>query len=627
MRKCVLTLLFILTINSLFAQKITRAINALNENKVDKAIELFQELIEKNKLDIAAIIGLAQARDINNPTRNNKSELIETIDLLISARLVYDYYDATDKKYFALMLKTNSSQDINDLIFKLVEDLWFKHVFTTNSIEETENFINKYKKFNKINTLVENKLVELNFTKASELNTVSEYQIFLYRFPNTKYNKIIDINIDNLYFKKAIENNSITDLETFIKMYPNSNNINKASEELSILYINSINNSKNPDLLKSVLLKNKELKQSYVVEKNSSIIETILSNFYISTIDENTNLTNLQQLKFLLTNLKHADSIITKLNLIENKIYKIEYTNINNSTNYQEINNFLIKYNNYPQNHLPIYDRRDSLWFITLEPYSFDKINEYSNFFKIATFNKSYSGLLEKIRIDVMNEIKNKIYKLVDNFILEEDEELSNIENFRALLKDNNFFKIFIDQDYVLKNLINKDVDLLSDQNLSILTNENKIIANPIYYEHNNNGNTFTTYVNVNGIINKSSYYIKNKNLIASPIFSTNFDMFNIIKTRYGIQKFSNMNLEEFNATTNDCQVSLYGFTLMNLKTGTCCPSYKIDMLFSKQGNGYIPKTAISINNFNSTIDNNINLNNLKKIDVTDIIKNLNNED
>ena len=48
MKKIILSFILGLIINSTAAQKIERAFAALEENKIDKAIQLFEELIEKD---------------------------------------------------------------------------------------------------------------------------------------------------------------------------------------------------------------------------------------------------------------------------------------------------------------------------------------------------------------------------------------------------------------------------------------------------------------------------------------------------------------------------------------------------------------------------------------------------
>ena len=102
MKKIILSFILVLIINSTAAQKIERAFAALEENKIDKAIQLFEELIEKDNRDIVAIIGLTRARDKKNPTRSNKAELSESIDRLISQSPYFDFYTESDKMYFKI---------------------------------------------------------------------------------------------------------------------------------------------------------------------------------------------------------------------------------------------------------------------------------------------------------------------------------------------------------------------------------------------------------------------------------------------------------------------------------------------------------------------------------------------
>ena len=116
MKKIFITIVLLFSTQLIFAQKLERAINALNENKTDKAIELFQELIEKNNSDLAAIIGLIKARDIKSPNRINKEELTESIDLLTRTAPEYDNLSSEAKFFYATKININDRNDINYII-------------------------------------------------------------------------------------------------------------------------------------------------------------------------------------------------------------------------------------------------------------------------------------------------------------------------------------------------------------------------------------------------------------------------------------------------------------------------------------------------------------------------------
>jgi hypothetical protein len=625
MKKIFFTILFLFFTQIIFAQKIERAINALNENKADKAIELFQELIEKNNSDLAAIIGLVRARDIKLPTRSNQEELTESIDLLIRTVSVYDNLSAEDKLFYATKLNINNRKDINNIIRILVEDLWVKFISRLESIETIESFESKYNKFYTIKFYVNERLLDLYYKEAELKNTIQEYQKFLYKFPKSKYTSQVNEEIDNLTFKAAIDANNIYDLEIFIKINPQSKNINKASDILSDLYIRSLGNLDQQNQMESILVKYNDIKKTAKTQGNIAKIETALSGIYLKDIEKSKSLSEVENLKRNLSRLLLADSISTKIITANKKKYQLELDIISTQKNHLVINEFLTKYEKLSSNHLSLYDRRDSVWFVNLGPYKNNKLEEYVDFFKTVTYNARYASLLENIRLDWLQQVRNTITSSIDDYIAEESSELSRINNLSKIILSNSaILKINLDPGYVLKYISNGDINNYLNNIIQYLLKEDKINANTLFYDYNSNSNIFKTYMLINGNIAADVYSLRNNNLFEVPSFSTNHTLFGAIKTRYGIVKFSNINIEEYYPSTDEYKISLYGYTLMNLKGGTCCPSFKIEILYSKQGSVYLPKTALSVNNNYSNIETSVNLNNLNKIELLKTIVDLN---
>jgi hypothetical protein len=625
MKKIFITIVLLFSTQLIFAQKIERAINALNENKTDKAIELFQELIEKNNSDLAAIIGLIKARDIKSPNRINQEELTESIDLITRTAPEYDNLSSEAKFFYATKLNINDRNDINYIIRILVEDLWINFISKLESIEIIESFESKYNKFYTIKYNVNERLLDLYYKEAELKNTLQDYQKFLYKFPKSKYTNKVNIEIDNLTFKAAVDANSIYDLEVFIKINPQSKNINEASSILSDLYIKSLGNLDQQNQMESILVKFNNIKKTPTTQSNIAKIETALSRIYLNDIEKSTSLTEVENLKQNLSKLLMADSISTKIITANKKIYQLELEIISTQKNHLVINEFLSKYENLNSNHLSLYDRRDSVWFVNLGTYKNNKLEEYADFFKTVTYNARYASLIENIRLDWLQQIRNTITSSIDNYIAEENSELSRINNLSKIILSNNaILKINLDPGYVLKYMSNGDIYNYLNNTIQHLLEEDKISANTLFYDYNSYSSIFKTYTLINGNIAANVYALRNNNLFQVPSFSINHTLFSAIKTRYGIVKFSNINIEEYYPSTDEYKISLYGYTVMNLKGGTCCPSFKIDILYTKQGSVYLPKTALSVNNNYSSIETSVNLNTLNKIDLLQTIGELN---
>ena len=625
MKKIFFTLVLIFSTQLIFAQKIERAINALNENKTDKAIELFQELIEKNNSDLAAIIGLVKARDIKSPNKTNQEELTESIDLLTRTAPEYDNLSSEAKFFYATKLNINNRNDINNIIGVLLEDLWIKFVSKSESIEIIESFESKYNKFYTIKFYVNERLLDLYYKEAELKNTIQDYQKFLYKFPKSKYTNKVNLEIDNLTFKAAVNSNNLYDLEVFIKTNPQSKNINEASDILSDLYLRSLRNLDQQSEMESILVKLNNLKNTPKTQSNIAKIETALSGIYLNDIEKSKSLIEVENLMRNLSRLKLADSISTKIITANKKIYQLELEIISTQKNHLVINDFLIKYEKFNSNHLSLYDIRDSVWFVNLGTYKNNKLEEYADFFKTVTYNARYASLIESIRLDWLQQIRNTITSSIDNYIAEESSELSRINNLsKIILSNNSILKINLDVGYVLKYMSNGDIYNYLNNTIKYLLEQDKISATTLFYDYNSYSSIFKTYTLINGNIAANVYAVRNNNLFQVPSFSTNHTLFSAIKTRYGVVKFSNINIEEYYPSTDEYKISLYGYTVMNLKGGTCCPSFKIDILYSKQGSVYLPKTALSVNNNYSSIETSVNLNILNKIDLLQTIGDLN---
>jgi hypothetical protein len=82
-----------LLIESLSAQKIQRAINSYKESKYQKALELFDEIIQKDNTDIAALIGKSKIYLLNsglNLTTPSEADFKNIIYLLKNTRLNFN---------------------------------------------------------------------------------------------------------------------------------------------------------------------------------------------------------------------------------------------------------------------------------------------------------------------------------------------------------------------------------------------------------------------------------------------------------------------------------------------------------------------------------------------------------
>lgn len=220
------------------SQKITRACNALNENKFEKAFELFSEVIEKNADEVTALVGYGRTlndlitfeKKINDdyPREISQNKFEISIIYLSKAEKNYSKIDNDDKEFLAKKLKINNLNDIGSLKIKLSEHLWSYHYSYKNNIDSAEHYERFFSFGYKSNREVKNRLSALYYKAAKKSNKISDYQSFIQKFPKSYESTLALKNIEQIEVENRKVSSPITqiannDSDMLVTTLPNGN--------------------------------------------------------------------------------------------------------------------------------------------------------------------------------------------------------------------------------------------------------------------------------------------------------------------------------------------------------------------------------------------------------------------
>ena len=601
-RKLVVIIFLIFSYVQSSGQKIDRGLEALEKNDYNKAIEIFEKLMRKDTTDAAAKIAYVKTRTTMHESNliELKSEDYETLIPLINASIV-GYQDLKDEVRAILQSKlfVYSITDVGSIRSKTTKMYWENIVSKSDSIGLIEQFRGKYLYyFAELKNESEFLLAKLYFEKAKIANDVYAYQVYLNKFPKSRYDQEVKSAIEKLEYQVVISTPSITSLEKFLKKYPNTSYRETAETMLATFYFDNIKNKENKD---EILIVQQDLTQLLPNKLARSLVDSC---YYM--------------------------------------VYKIDRMEAMNATELTSINEFLSSYKTYEKAQLEeVIVWRNTLWnnaLISSDPIDFSSLINYLNATKIGLENisqslltKSFNQFVTKVRAQVTNLMyKNSAYfgnshpRLRYNSL--DTEELNELKALTKLISKCLEIEIEISKPDFFRSLklaegtTNEDI---YSYIINQLTLENLIKSKNIYFKVSDYDDRFVEVIelDMNGALKKRKlyeFYGDEYQLLPEP--STNHSIFAAIKTRYGISAFSSAKISSKNE--RGYEVQLYGYSPGNL---SCCPAYDITVLYSKTANKLVPITAIEINNNYNSIDATINLSNFTSVNKDFIINQLTN--
>jgi hypothetical protein len=573
-----------LLIESLSAQKIQRAINSYKESKYQKALELFDEIIQKDNTDIAALIGKSKIYLLNsglNLTTPSEADLKNIIYLLKNTRLNFNSLSFSDKVFISNNLEIFNYEDISALITNLSDKLWILYVSSSNSVEIIEEYKSKFA--NSVNQITNsnNLLSDLYFNKINNSSNILDFYDYIKQYPSSKHkNKALKI-IENLEFNDISKLKDVKSFENYLVKYPYTEFRDSIHNELArFYYSNIINNKTQKDKLLIGL------------QQLININESILSKSYIDSC------------RFFLFEIDKQDVL--------------DKSDLESLTDFIEIHKN--KYANYI---IDVVALRDLKWKELLEKDNDIDLFEVSKFIRITGIE------YDSLHI-ILNYANEKLVSYFNKIVF---------QNLKTFISENSFFhslennNVFFD---LIKSKLNYDLNIsnktLYDYLKSIKSPDeiyesfflksdfvDLINANTLYFKPFGDNADFLELIeaNSNSPINHMYFELFEKSFYQINQPKNNFPIFNAIKQRYSIASFSSPNLKK--RDIRGYTVLLYGYLNTDLP---CCPSYQIEMLYSKTKNDFIPLTAIAIDKVYVNISSsqefssfNIALDNYQKID------------
>ena len=547
---------------SLQGQKVARAAQALEEKKFDKAEDLFSDLLRKDSNDLAGLIGYAFTleKDVSKIAYNKNLETAHY--LLTRARKLYPTYADFDRIYISKIFGGLGLSDLENYHRQIIDRLWSSTFLYSESIQEVTRFIREFSPYsNKSKEIYTKKLITLTFDSLMKSPSISSLEQFLKTYPRNEYTIRVSDRIEGLRYQNAIQSDDPGLIEMFIKDYPRSNEMPSVLNHLAFSIF-------------------KEL------EKKPSRLG------FAAFID-----------RFKDPRFQEYPSIRGKLDTINAKIEEIDFNALSETTTQAELQTFL---DSYPKGaHVTIVKER-------IAKLEYQEIVQERAYYKLPAFATKYpdqffwsDSLITSLVNDTRSHVQNKL--LPDFFldVLQKEQLPSNgaepllkvmrkmftlhpIIDTACMAQVFGEIKESIEDNQTLQNLLGKSCFLLDPPNIQFRHQFQSI---------DRTGNEDYTHF---GFIELSAnekvqcfFYVEQDeeirmNAVIRP--NTNAKLFELIKARYNIRRFSDPSIQTIQ--NNGIITSLYGWTPTD---NPCCPQYKLQILFLLTNGNLIADRAISI--------------------------------
>ena len=256
LRKIFIILIIILTTPFIcFAQKksILKLLDKGDYTQVYEKIQTsFQDTNDNQRLELLALYYNAE----NNPDKSaclayyygkrlNNNEEKEIIPL-----------EEICKKELSVVYKSKDIDQLEDFVHcfqeekkyvqeaeRLLEQIYFERAQMLNTVEEYENYIEKFPKSIQANIARQaiDEIISLQVLESEDLEKLEE---FVKKTSNEKYRQQANQEIERIVFQNTLEENTRAKYEEYIKRFPNGVYIKLAKEKLNdVLYNEVISNS------------------------------------------------------------------------------------------------------------------------------------------------------------------------------------------------------------------------------------------------------------------------------------------------------------------------------------------------------------------------------------------------
>lgn len=229
-----ITLLFaflFLTISSvnaqlnLFTSNIQKGFRATEKSNYDKAIEIFESVLQEDSVGIAANYGLAEVYFSKDYSGYNPAKAYPYI-----SKADYAYKNASAKELQSLSKLDIDRSDV-DILKDNIDDELFSQAAAKNSAEALNSFIAQYPD----NKNIDDARELLAFYNTDSVKDASSLDEMIRNNPNDKKIKQMVHLRNMLAFQEAKAANTIDALRGFIQKYPDAEQVEDARMELATL--------------------------------------------------------------------------------------------------------------------------------------------------------------------------------------------------------------------------------------------------------------------------------------------------------------------------------------------------------------------------------------------------------
>jgi hypothetical protein len=230
MKKVILLLLVLVSINAIAASKLEKAFRALQENNYPEAKIHFDEILSKNANDAGANYGLSLYYYKLMTTSSNKDpNFLPSWNALMSA---YKNFDQTDKKELELYTKLDITKENLFKQKETLEGISFEVVKNSTNSDIALGFMSVYKMeplttyYNQSKEIFEKNM----FFEMDKQKEMPAYKYYIDHFPNSKYLPMALRGYDSVQFVSYKKKNNADSITAFINKYPNNQFIKEAKE-------------------------------------------------------------------------------------------------------------------------------------------------------------------------------------------------------------------------------------------------------------------------------------------------------------------------------------------------------------------------------------------------------------
>lgn len=552
----------LLFFSSVHAQKIKRAVEALEEKKYDKAENLFGDLLRKDSNDIGGLIGyaLTMQYDVSKPTY--KLNLEKAHWFWIRSKGAYTTASLADleelNKYFDIQEKAY----ISILHDNLIEEAWKYSYLYSRSISEVERFIHLFSPhYTRNKETFTKRLITLTYDSLMRLPVLTELEAFQKNYPNNDYSKKVNEKIEELRFQQALASFDPALIEKFLSDYPRHPRIKAIFVQLAEAKFQLL--SKNPERSNYIEFIDRFYQSAY---KDDPAISSKLqkANAALEEIDyqnlvKNESLSTLQAFLKAYPRGKYASIVFERM-------AKIEYDEILSSNAFYQ---------------LPAYVRKYPGRYNWTDTFSFEIILKAYNYVQTTLINEFIKGILSDEQIDGPgSEVAVKTLAKNIQAIYQPDTNCLSMAMTRMVnrMTDNQEFYKELGKSCFFE--INPTVDVYHQYGTFAAPSDGAYIQNGFMEMNVNDKPLFFYYSKRNGAIRISQ--------VSSP--NTQSKLFDLIKPRYNIRIFSKPQVTSIQ--NNGVVATFYGWTE---SIETCCPSFKLQILYTFSNGNFVADRAISI--------------------------------